>query len=80
MPEGESDNENLVMAELLATNEGVCSDPASMLKSSWSRNLHYEVTFFPDICNYLLGKTDEYFEETLNSLHVAFCAHGDVGF
>ena len=38
------------------------------MKSNWSRNLSLfpEVTF-PDICNYLLGKTDEYSEETLKS-------------
>ena len=66
--EGESENENLIMAELLATDEGVLPDPASILESNWSRNLSLfpEVTF-PDICNYLLGKTDEYSEENLKS-------------
>lgn len=56
------------MAELLATDEGVLPDPGSILKSNWSRSLSIfpEVTF-PDICNYLLGKTDEYSEETLKS-------------
>ena len=54
--EEESENENLIMAELLATDEGVLPD----------------ITIFPeftspDICNYLLGKTDEYSEETLKS-------------
>lgn len=63
--EGESENENHIMAELLATDEGVLPDPASILKSNWSRNLSIfpEVTF-PDICNYLLGKANEYSEET----------------
>ena len=48
--EGESENENLIMAVLLATDEGVLPDPASILKSNWSRNLSLfpEVTF-PDI-------------------------------
>ena len=57
--ERESVNENLIMAELLATDEGVLPDPVSILKSNWSRNLLLfpEVTF-PDICNYLLGKTE----------------------
>ena len=66
--EGESETENVIMAELLATDEGVLPDPASILKSNWSRNLSLfpEVTF-PDICNYLLGKTDEYSEENLKS-------------
>ena len=64
--EGESENENLIMAELLATDEGVLADPLSILKSNWSRNLSLfpEVTF-PDICNYLLGKTDKYSKENL---------------
>ena len=30
--EEESENENLIMAELLATDEGVLPDPASLLK------------------------------------------------
>ena len=68
--EGESKNENLIMAELLTTDEGVLPDPASILKSNWSRNLSLfpEVTF-PDICNYmyLLGKTDKYSEENFKS-------------
>ena len=66
--EGESENENLIMAKLLATDEGVLPDPASILKSNWSRNLSLflEVTF-PDICNYHLGKTDKYSEENLKS-------------
>lgn len=66
--EGEGENENLIMTELLATDEDVLPDPASILKSNWSRNLSLfpEVTF-PDICNYLLGKTDEYSEENLKS-------------
>lgn len=63
--EGESENENHIMAELLATDDGVLPDPASILKSNWSRNLSIfpEVTF-PDICNYLLGNANEYSEET----------------
>ena len=66
--EEESESENLIMAELLATDEGVLPDPASILKSNCSRNftIFPELTS-PDICNYLLGKTDEYSEETLKS-------------
>ena len=67
--EEESENENLIMAELLATDEGVLPDPASKLKSNCSRNLTIFPEFTsPDICNYLLGKTDEYSEGTLKSL------------
>ena len=63
--EEESENENLIMAELLATDEGVLPDPASILKSNCSRNLTIFPEFTsPDVCNYLLGKTDEYSEET----------------
>ena len=66
--EEESENENLIMAELLATDEGVLPDPVSILKSNCSRNLTIFPEFTsPDICNYLLGKTDEYSEETLKS-------------
>ena len=66
--EEESENENLIMAELLATDEGVLPDPASLLKSNCSRNLTIFSEFTsPDICNHLLGKTDEYSEETLKS-------------
>ena len=51
---------------LLTTDEGVLPEPASIL--NWSRNLSLfpEVTF-PDICNYLVGKTDEYSTENLKS-------------
>ena len=64
--EEESENENLIMAELLATDEGVLPDPASILKSNCGRNLTIFPEFTsPDVCNYLLGKTDEYSEETL---------------
>ena len=64
--DGESENEKAIMAELLTTDEGVLPDPASIL--NWSKNLSLfpEVTF-PDICNYLLGKSDEYSTETLKS-------------
>lgn len=66
--EEESENENLIMAELLATDEGVLPDPASILKSNCSRNLTIFPEFTsPDICNYLLGKIDEYSEGTLKS-------------
>ena len=66
--EEESENENLIMAELLATDEGVLPNPASILKSNYSRKLTIFPEFTsPDICNYLLGKTDEYSEETLKS-------------
>ena len=66
--EEKSENENLIMAELLATDEGVLPDPASILKSNCSRNLTIFPEFTsPDICNYLLGKIDEYSEETLKS-------------
>ena len=55
--EEESENENLIMAELFATDEGVLPDPASLLKSNCSRNLTIFPEFTsPDICNYLLGK------------------------
>ena len=54
--EGESENENLIMALLLATDEGVLPDPASILKSNWSRNLsllshlsRYYVTFINNL-------------------------------
>ena len=62
--DGESENEKAIMAELLTTDEGVLPEPTSIAK--WSRNLSLfpEVTF-PDICNYLLGKTDEYSAENL---------------
>ena len=57
--DGESKKTNTVIAELLKTDEGVLATPA--LVNNWSRNLSLlpEVTF-PDICNYLLGKADEY--------------------
>ena len=55
--EEESENENLIMAELFATDEGVLPDPASLLKSNCSRNLIIFPEFTsPDTCNYLLGK------------------------
>lgn len=52
------------MADLLTTDEGVLPEPAL----NWSRNLSPfpEVTF-PDSCNYLVGKTDEYSPENLKS-------------
>lgn len=37
--EGESENENLIMAKLLATDDSVLPDTGSILKSNWSRNL-----------------------------------------
>ena len=57
--DGESENTNTVIAEFLRTDEGVLATPA--LVNNWSKNLSLfpEVTF-PDICNYLLGKADEY--------------------
>ena len=57
--DGESENMNTVIAKLLRTNEGVLATPA--LVNNWSKGLSLfpEVTF-PDICNYLLGKADEY--------------------
>ena len=64
--EGESENENLIMAKLLTTDAGVLPDPASIM--NWSRNLSlFLEVIFPDICNFLLGKTDEYSEATLKS-------------
>ena len=55
-----------MIAELLRTDEGVLATPA--LVNNWSKNLSLlpEVTF-PDICNYLLGKADEYSAENLKS-------------
>ena len=41
--EGESENENLIMAKLLTTDAGVLPDPASIM--NWSRNL----TLFPEV-------------------------------
>ena len=65
--DGESENEKAIMAELQTTDEGVLPEPTSIVK--WSRNLSLfpEVTF-PDIFNYLLGKTDEYSAENLKFL------------
>ena len=64
--DSESENEKAIMAELLTTDKGVLPEATSIMK--WSRNLSLfpEVTF-PDICNYLLGKTDEYSAENLRS-------------
>ena len=45
--EGESKNENLIMAELLATDAGVLPDPASIMSRSRNLSLFPEVTF-PD--------------------------------
>ena len=52
-------NMNTVVAELFRTDERVLATPA--LINNWSKNLSLfpEVTF-PDICNYLLGKADDY--------------------
>ena len=49
--EGESKNENRIMAKLLATDIGVLPDTGSILKSNWSRNLSIfpEVTFPDDV-------------------------------
>ncbi|KAL9969609.1 hypothetical protein ACROYT_G021842 [Oculina patagonica] len=47
--EGEGENENLIMAELLATDEGVLPDPASILKSNWNGHvLDLQVHKVPD--------------------------------
>ena len=64
--DGESENTNTVIAELLRTDEGVLATPA--LVNNWSKNLLLfpEVTF-PGICNYFLGKADEYSAENLKS-------------
>ena len=57
---------NTLIAELLTTDEGLLPNPVLVL--NWSRNLSFfpEVAF-PDICNYLLGKADEYSAENLKS-------------
>ena len=59
LPKVSAENMNTVIAKLLRTNEGVLATPA--LVNNWSKGLSLfpEVTF-PDICNYLLGKADEY--------------------
>ena len=64
--DGESEDMNTLIAELLTTDEGLLPNPVLVL--NWSRNLSLfpEVTF-PDICNYLLGKADEYSAENLKS-------------
>lgn len=51
--DGESEDINTLIAELLTTDEGLLPNPVLVL--NWSRNLSFfpEVTF-PDICNYLL--------------------------
>ena len=57
---------NTLIAELLTTDEGLLPNPVLVL--NWSRKLSLfpEVTF-PDICNYLLGKAEEYSAENLKS-------------
>ena len=57
--DGGSEKEKSVMADFLTTDKGVLPEPASIL--NWSRNLFFipQVTF-PDICNYLVGKTTKY--------------------
>ena len=64
--DGESEDINTLFAELLTTDEGLL--PNLVLVLNWSRNLSLfpEVTF-PDICNYLLGKADEYSAKNLKS-------------
>ena len=64
--DGESENTNTVIAKLLKTDEGVLATPALVNNCSRSKNLSLfpEVTF-PDICNYLLGKADEYSAQNL---------------
>ena len=64
--EGESEDINTLFAELLKTDEGLL--PNLVLVLNWSRilSLFPEVTF-PDICNYLLGKADEYSAGNLKS-------------
>ena len=71
--ERESQIENVIKAELLATDEGVLPHSIHIdIELEYSNlSLVPEVTF-PDICNYLLGKTDEYSEETLKSFK-SFC-------
>ena len=56
--DGEIENMNTVIAELLRTDEGVLATPA--LVNNWSKTLAlFPAVIFPDICNYLLGKADE---------------------
>ena len=66
--DGESENEKAIMAELLTTNVDVLpAEQASTMNWSRSLTLFPEVTF-PGICNYPLGKTDDYSAENLNCL------------
>ena len=64
--DGESEDINTLFAELLTTDEGLLPNPVLVL--NWSRNLSlFPEVAFPDICNYLLGKADEYSTENLKS-------------
>ena len=58
--DGESENEKLIMADLLSTDEVVLPEPASILNCSGNLSLFPEVTL-PHIC------TDEYSSENLKS-------------
>ena len=64
--DSENEDSSALISALLTTDEGVLPEPKSVM--NWTRNLSLfpEVTF-PDICNYLLGKGDEYSEENLKS-------------
>lgn len=48
-----------MIAEWFRTDEGVLATPALVNNRSKNLSPFSEVTF-PDICNYLLGKADEY--------------------
>lgn len=62
--DGESEDMNILIVELLIIDEGFLFNLVLVL--NWSRNLllFLEVMFF-DICNYLFGKVDEYLVENL---------------
>ena len=60
--DGESEYTNTVIAEFLGTDEEVLTTTALVNNWSKSLSLFLEVTF-PDICNYLLRKAEEYSAE-----------------
>ena len=67
--DGDSEHRNLLLRVILSTPEGALPLPESIL--TWTHNFASmpEVTF-PDICNFLLGKSDchdEYLEGNLKS-------------
>ena len=53
--DGESEDTNALIAELLTTDDRVLPEPASVINFSRNLSLFTEITF-PEICNYFLGK------------------------